>query len=194
MHPDWLLLLRCHGSPRVHTLSIIQWEHFKTMKVVFKSRGTSPSSSACPPGLHGPLCQLQCDCMNGASCHPASGRCVCPPGYLGARCHRVCDQGTFGHGCAKLCDCEEDSPCDPVRGRCLCSSGKTGPRCDIDCRENRFGPDCAQTCECGNGAQCDTRNGRCSCLHSWIGLSCQEGGPPPISYSRRGDSQHGNSL
>jgi len=88
VHPDWLLLLRCHGSPRVHTLSIIQWEHFKTMKVVFKSRGTSPSSSACPPGLHGPLCQLQCDCMNGASCHPASGRCVCPPGYLGARCHR----------------------------------------------------------------------------------------------------------
>lgn len=44
--------------------------------------------SACPPGLHGPLCQLQCDCANGASCHPASGQCLCPAGFRGARCHR----------------------------------------------------------------------------------------------------------
>lgn len=60
---------------------------FYSMKVNIKSRGMN-SSSACPPGLHGPLCQLQCDCMNGASCHPASGQCICPQGRHGARCHR----------------------------------------------------------------------------------------------------------
>lgn len=120
----------------------------------------NPSSSACPPGLHGLLCQLQCNCMNGASCHPVSGQCICPPGYHGVRCHRgqsnhcqphkitgflplhfvwlrfcdrlsACVQGTYGFGCAKACDCEDDASCDPVTGRCLCSSGKAGPRCDI---------------------------------------------------------------
>lgn len=49
---------------------------------------SSSPPSACPPGLHGPLCQLQCDCANGASCHPASGQCLCPPGLRGTRCHR----------------------------------------------------------------------------------------------------------
>lgn len=44
-----------------------------------------------------------------------------------------------------------------------------------DCTASHYGPDCAETCECENGAQCDRRNGRCSCLHSWVGLSCQEG-------------------
>lgn len=130
------------------------------IKVSFKPGGMTPSSTACPPGLHGPLCQLQCDCVNGASCHPASGRCSCPPGYHGARCHRgrsnrcrllqcgnritavnlglrmsrplsVCEQGTFGFSCAQVCECEDGAPCDPVTGSCLCSSGKTGPRCDI---------------------------------------------------------------
>ncbi|MEQ2223178.1 hypothetical protein ILYODFUR_034141 [Ilyodon furcidens] len=60
-----------------------------------------------------------------------------------------------------------------------------------DCRGNRYGPDCTQTCECKNGVQCDRRSGRCLCPHGWMGLSCQEGGPPLYSYgSSRADSQH----
>lgn len=104
---------------------------------------------------------MQCDCMNGASCHPVSGQCICFPGFHGARCHRgrsdlfsqlksknnwrvfayfilmfsiihsACERGRYGQGCVHICDCEDAAQCDPVSGRCLCSSGKTGPRCDI---------------------------------------------------------------
>ncbi|KAL2296493.1 hypothetical protein Nmel_015812, partial [Mimus melanotis] len=47
----------------------------------------SAHALACPEGLWGSGCQEICpDCANNASCDPATGACLCPPGYTGQRC------------------------------------------------------------------------------------------------------------
>ena len=35
----------------------------------------------CPPGTHGSKCESTCQCQNGGSCHPVSGKCYCPKGW-----------------------------------------------------------------------------------------------------------------
>lgn len=46
----------------------------------------SLSSVGCPPGTFGDNCQQSCDCEGESSCHPATGKCLCPPGRAGTRC------------------------------------------------------------------------------------------------------------
>jgi hypothetical protein len=35
----------------------------------------------CPPGTHGTECKSSCQCQNGGSCHPVTGKCYCPKGW-----------------------------------------------------------------------------------------------------------------
>lgn len=43
----------------------------------------SPLPTECPPGQFGWQCAQSCHCQNGASCDPATGQCLCPPGFQG---------------------------------------------------------------------------------------------------------------
>jgi len=44
-------------------------------------------AAACPEGRWGLGCQELCpECANNGSCDPATGACVCPPGFTGSRC------------------------------------------------------------------------------------------------------------
>lgn len=40
----------------------------------------------CEQGTFGQNCSQSCDCADGGSCDPVSGRCICPSGKSGARC------------------------------------------------------------------------------------------------------------
>lgn len=42
----------------------------------------------CPAGRFGMGCQLRCTCDNGGRCHPVTGRCSCPPGWMGHSCRK----------------------------------------------------------------------------------------------------------
>ncbi|KAH7697441.1 CED-1 protein, partial [Aphelenchoides avenae] len=44
----------------------------------FDGYGGDDCSAKCPLGHWGPSCQKSCDCENGASCDPVSGKCQCP--------------------------------------------------------------------------------------------------------------------
>lgn len=44
------------------------------------------SLAACPTGFYGEGCNQTCSCRNDGICHPASGQCVCTPGWTGANC------------------------------------------------------------------------------------------------------------
>lgn len=45
-----------------------------------------PLLAACPTGSYGEGCNQTCICRNDGICHPASGRCVCTPGWTGPNC------------------------------------------------------------------------------------------------------------
>lgn len=45
----------------------------------------------CPAGHYGQDCARVCSCGEGATCHPVTGDCVCPPGRTGA----TCEQGQY---------------------------------------------------------------------------------------------------
>jgi len=49
-------------------------------------RQASVVDAGCAAGRYGPNCSLQCDCENGASCDPVSGKCHCRLGWIGPRC------------------------------------------------------------------------------------------------------------
>jgi len=67
------------------------------------SVGTSPLfSAACPDGFYGLECREACDCLNGARCDHATGRCHCAPGWDGPRC----GQG----GCHALAGARPEQP------------------------------------------------------------------------------------
>ena len=40
--------------------------------------------SPCQQGHFGSDCLLNCQCLNGATCHHVTGECTCAPGYQGA--------------------------------------------------------------------------------------------------------------
>ncbi|KAK8373253.1 hypothetical protein O3P69_018998, partial [Scylla paramamosain] len=46
-------------------------------------------SKECPEGKWGAGCLHECQCANGATCHPATGVCGldCPPGFMGTECN-----------------------------------------------------------------------------------------------------------
>lgn len=140
------------------------WLHFGD----FNSFSVCLLSSACPPGLHGPLCQLQCDCMNGASCHPVSGQCICPPGYHGARCHRgQISPVTTSHLDKWLCRVW-------LNQSVVCVTPLLLPLFPV-CEQGLYGPSCAKVCDCqGNGA-CDPVTGKCLCSSGKTGPRCDIG-------------------
>lgn len=43
-------------------------------------------STVCPMGTYGVNCSMQCECLNGGTCHPYYGTCNCPPGFFGSTC------------------------------------------------------------------------------------------------------------
>ena len=82
-------------------------------------------SCSCTPEYTGRSCsETYCTtnnpCRNGATCH-GSGRCRCPPGFLGADCSIA--------RCEVL-DCQNGGSC--VNGSCVCPAGIIGANCDID--------------------------------------------------------------
>ncbi|XP_070552440.1 multiple epidermal growth factor-like domains protein 11 [Ptychodera flava] len=46
-------------------------------------------SLGCPKGKYGGLCQFDCVCKNGATCHIFNGACKCLPGWKGVACDEV---------------------------------------------------------------------------------------------------------
>ena len=45
----------------------------------------------CPPGRYGEECERDCNCLNGGTCDPITGVCVCLAGWRGA----LCEEGTY---------------------------------------------------------------------------------------------------
>ena len=46
--------------------------------------------------MFGDNCHQLCDCERESSCHPVTGKCLCPPGKTGGRCDAGMNQSTFG--------------------------------------------------------------------------------------------------
>ncbi|XP_042242930.1 tyrosine-protein kinase receptor Tie-1-like [Homarus americanus] len=117
----------------------------------------------------------------GGQCHPQTGTCVCPPGFMGDSCQRACARGSFGHNCQLRCnedtlgftiaqdgDCRGLIICLPEPYGCSCapgytsssSSNDTDPICTQDCSAGKYGADCTETCAgCDDG--CDQYTGIC---------------------------------
>ncbi|XP_071510831.1 tyrosine-protein kinase receptor Tie-1-like [Diadema antillarum] len=141
----------------------------------------------CPTGRWGPpRCTGICDmCFNGGVCDHVTGRCVCPPGFMGNNCERACGYNHFGTLCEYECSSSADGPlgcrgsqfCLPDPYGCSCNAGFRGLECYTDCDAGSFGAGCLQTCHCASG-QCDRFTGRClgspsGCSSGWSGENCQ---------------------
>ena len=86
--------------------------------------------SGCREGMYGPNCAQECNCEQGATCDIVTGKCFCPPGFVGPTCSNKCPFGYYGDGCSKSCDCQNNADCDQVTGQCLCKAGYMGERCE----------------------------------------------------------------
>ncbi|XP_042870403.1 receptor-type tyrosine-protein phosphatase S-like [Penaeus japonicus] len=131
----------------------------------------------CAAGRFGWDCESWCpDCENGGVCHPRTGTCMCPPGYMGPTCQDACRPSTFGSQCQMVCkkgtlgfDLPQEGSCyhltfcypDPLG--CSCAAGYTGPLCASGCSAGRYGAGCRLSCEsfCRGGI-CDSVTGKCS--------------------------------
>ncbi|XP_077449810.1 laminin subunit beta-1-like isoform X2 [Stigmatopora argus] len=136
------------------------------------------------------------------SCYAEAGtgqlRCVCSPGYKGARCDE-CAPAHFGDplapgGRCSACRCngniDEHDPeaCDVRTGACLkCLHHTDGSACQ-DCKAGYYGTSANRSCgKCTCHApgtaphacsspdrcQCDRRSGQCPCLPNVVGRNCQ---------------------
>lgn len=122
-----------------------------------------PLLAACPTGSYGEGCNQTCSCRNDGICHPASGRCVCTPGWTGPNC----TEGEWTQPRAK-----RSSKWQVNKG----SHG--GFVCVVflpECPAGFYGADCRQRCLCQNGATCDKTNGKCTCGSGWMGTACELG-------------------
>ncbi|XP_063969892.1 uncharacterized protein LOC129282686 [Lytechinus pictus] len=148
----------------------------------------------CPRGRWNlPLCDSLCDnCYNGGICHPQSGTCICPPGFMGKNCLTACGKHLFGWECELECGagnvldaCSGSQVCLPDPYGCNCLSGYTGIYCDEQCPPGKFGVDCLQDCHCAGGVPCDSFTGRCegSCEDGWSGEGCHVPSVCPVGYS-----------
>eukprot|EP00057_Strongylocentrotus_purpuratus_P008760 XP_011663234.1 PREDICTED: uncharacterized protein LOC100889872 [Strongylocentrotus purpuratus] len=151
--------------------------------------------SDCPRGRWNiPSCDRLCDnCYNGGICHPQSGTCICPPGFMGKNCLTACDGNRFGWECELKCGagnalqaCSGSQVCLPDPYGCNCLTGYTGIYCDEQCTPGKFGVDCLQDCHCAEGMPCDAFTGRCEgdCDDGWSGEGCQV--PPVCTASYTG--------
>uniref|UniRef100_A0A8B9MBH2 EGF-like domain-containing protein n=1 Tax=Accipiter nisus TaxID=211598 RepID=A0A8B9MBH2_9AVES len=120
----------------------------------------------CPAGRYGKDCARACSCGEGATCHPVTGDCVCPPGKAGPTCEHLWRwAGKFlclGRSC-------------PNHGT-VCAPAATAS-CPAGCEKHRYGVGCQQTCSCRNGGLCDAADGSCLCALGWTGKSCELGKP-----------------
>nr|XP_054774528.1 uncharacterized protein LOC129282680 [Lytechinus pictus] len=100
--------------------------------------------SECPRGRWNlPLCDRLCDnCLNGGICHPQSGTCICPPGFMGKNCLTACGKHRFGWECEIECGdgkvldaCSGSQICLPDPYGCNCLSGYTGIYCNKQCTQ-----------------------------------------------------------
>jgi Laminin EGF domain len=101
--------------------------------------------SACPIGTYGKSCQSTCRCLNGATCDPISGACLCTPGWIGSDCGRPCPDGFYGNDCQMTCQCSSinGATCSHQTGECLqCPPGRTGPNCTEMCPPGTWGHSC----------------------------------------------------
>ncbi|KAJ8040639.1 Tyrosine-protein kinase receptor Tie-1 [Holothuria leucospilota] len=140
-----------------------------------------------PPGCNG-ICD---NCYNGGVCDDETGRCICPPGFMGTNCLTACGGNKFGYSCEFQCDYEGNTDCigrqfcllDPYG--CTCNTGYK----DLDCMEvpdtcprGYFGSDCTEKCLCRNNVACNKDTGACNngvqCAPGAIkptgGVKCQE--------------------
>lgn len=137
---------------------------------------------------------ISCDCdpegsMEGGSCDPMNGRCICKENTEGERCDQ-CKPGYYQlsaanpQGCTK-CDCnpqgtERDQPCDSETGQCRCLPNVTGRRCD-QCTSHYWNIASGRGCQmCGCHArnsyspQCNQVTGQCLCREGFGGQLCTE--------------------
>ncbi|KAJ8040458.1 Receptor-type tyrosine-protein phosphatase T [Holothuria leucospilota] len=142
---------------------------------------------ACHANMWGPPdCEGVCDsCYNGGICDEGTGKCICPPGFMGPHCLTACGGNRYGHFCEKKCS-SSDMPercggilfCLVHPFGCRCNTGWKGLDCNTGCDVNTYGANCLQSCHCASG-QCNRYTGVCegtdtSCEPGWTGDNCQE--------------------
>uniref|UniRef100_A0A8D3EBW1 Multiple EGF-like-domains 6b n=1 Tax=Scophthalmus maximus TaxID=52904 RepID=A0A8D3EBW1_SCOMX len=137
-----------------------------------------PLLAACPAGFYGEACNQTCGCGNNGACHPASGQCVCPPGWTGPKCTEGEFYTTEGRDHHMRRESPNVLPQNHLHWIIEMKSHKHHNWGTFDqCVAGRFGADCQQQCECENGGQCDRQTGRCGCRAGWIGELCEKGEP-----------------
>ncbi|XP_073398519.1 laminin subunit beta-3 isoform X3 [Dendrobates tinctorius] len=137
---------------------------------------------------------ISCDCdpegsVEGGSCDPMNGRCICKENVGGERCDQ-CKPGYYQlnaanpRGCTE-CDCnpqgtERNQPCDSETGQCRCLPNVTGRRCD-QCISHYWNIDSGRGCQmCGchvrnsYSLQCNQVTGQCLCREGFGGQICTE--------------------
>ncbi|XP_069942604.1 uncharacterized protein [Cherax quadricarinatus] len=136
----------------------------------------------CEKGKYGVECSEECPkCLHGGQCHPQTGTCVCPPGFIGDKCQYACLQGKFGAECQLGCDkdtlkfdvtykgtCYGLVICHPAPYGCSCAPGytffdnyKQNPICTRECPSGTFGAHCSETCSWCLNQECNRFSGTC---------------------------------
>ncbi|CAH1790594.1 unnamed protein product [Owenia fusiformis] len=123
-----------------------------------------------------PECSETCNCHREYSkaCHPATGECICQPGWSGPQCTDPCPAPFYGDQCGLQCPCTNGAYCDPIDGTCICAPGYTGLYCERACSNDTYGLNCAERCQCLHDSDCNHENGVCSCAPGWRGMICDQ--------------------
>ncbi|KAJ8335189.1 hypothetical protein SKAU_G00408280 [Synaphobranchus kaupii] len=151
--------------------------------------------SPVPETTWGRHCNRSCSCLNGATCLPHNGSCVCSAGYRGPECQHICGAGSFGARlqragtlgyCVTKCAhwditgssvpvwwsvCQQLYVVTMQTGSCHCPPGWTGRDCSEQCRPGTFGLYCAHVCYCPANTSCNPHTGVCVCA-SGLAANC----------------------
>ncbi|XP_033107947.1 tyrosine-protein kinase receptor Tie-1-like, partial [Anneissia japonica] len=89
----------------------------------------------CPSPRWDAECDKDCPvCYNGGVCHPTTGNCVCPSGFMGDDCSEPCGDNNWGRSCSAVCStsnrgCGAILFCLPEPMGCSCMAGYKGHDC-----------------------------------------------------------------